>query len=147
MRVKFLRDELYEHLGRGRGHTFRKDEVYDFESTFADRWIRRNAAEEIGGAGKEVVLIGTAGPFVPVNGAKAAKPAPAPAQAKEPKAPKATPRHAEPVGPGVGEGLLIAPAETPTVVAPLEAVTPASQAAPGPGPREALAPPKPGDAG
>lgn len=44
VRVKFLRDELFEHLGRGAGHPYLAGEVYNFDRPFADRWERRGIA-------------------------------------------------------------------------------------------------------
>lgn len=52
MRVKFLRDELYEHEGRNQGHLYREGEVYDFEPAFAERWLRRDAVVLIDPDGK-----------------------------------------------------------------------------------------------
>ncbi len=54
MRVRFLRDELYENEGRNQGHLFQEGEEYDFEEAFAQRWLRRNAAELVDGDGKAV---------------------------------------------------------------------------------------------
>jgi len=44
-RVRFLRDEIYESEGRKKGPVYKAGSVHDFEDDFADRWLRRNAAE------------------------------------------------------------------------------------------------------
>lgn len=72
MRVRFTRDALYENEGPNKGHEFKSGEVFDFKPDFANRWIRRDDAVEIEG-GKNAVLVGREGPFVPV-GAKVDKP-------------------------------------------------------------------------
>jgi uncharacterized protein YodC (DUF2158 family) len=93
MRVKFLKDELYENLGRNKGYEFKEGEKYDFEPSFAERWIRRGIAEEIEG-GKRADTVGTGGPFIPVGGSRPAptlnltgggKPAKPAASAPEPE--------------------------------------------------------------
>lgn len=71
-RIEFDRDEQYENEGPLKGPWFRKGEQYDFTEDFADRWLRRDAAHEVRVTGK-TTFVGTAGPFVPVKGAKADK--------------------------------------------------------------------------
>jgi len=47
MRVKFLRDELFESEGRNQGPLYKAGEVHDFTDEFAGRWLRRGAAVEV----------------------------------------------------------------------------------------------------
>lgn len=47
MKIKFIRDAIYETEGPGKGHTFKAGEVHEFEPAFAQRWIRRGMAEEV----------------------------------------------------------------------------------------------------
>lgn len=157
MRVIFLRDELYEHLGRNQGHLFREGEKYDFEPTFAERWTRRLIAEEIAG-GKPDDGVGTAGPFEPLNTVTPAADAPVSAAAKRAAA-GAKPKVAAPAGPRPGskaakaaETAAAKPADAPKPVEPPPASAPPPAAAP---PAETppqaqtlpLPPPKPGQAG
>lgn len=77
MRFKFSRDEVYETEGPKKGHKFLKDQEFNFEPNFAERWARRGAGEVTdprleGGVGRD-------GPFEPLG----EKPAKA-AQAKRP---------------------------------------------------------------
>lgn len=62
VRVRFLRDELYENEGRNQGHLFRKDEEYTFEPAFAERWNRRGAVEIVSGARPSAIA-----QFTPLN--------------------------------------------------------------------------------
>lgn len=84
MRVKFLRDELYENIGRNKGHQFSEGEQYDFTVDFAEKWIGNEAAELVDG-GDGADLAGTSGPFVPVKAA----PQPVEQSAPEQKIPSA----------------------------------------------------------
>lgn len=47
-RIKFLRDEIYENEGPGKGPKFPEGSVWDCTEEFADRWVNRNAAVLIG---------------------------------------------------------------------------------------------------
>lgn len=71
MRIKFLRDELYENVGRKQGHPFKKGEVYDVTEDFGERWIRRQAAEAVGSGKNTVIEV----QFKLVKGAKGERPA------------------------------------------------------------------------
>ena len=44
MRVRFVRDEIYETEGRGKGPRYRADHEYDLPDDLAQRWLRRGAA-------------------------------------------------------------------------------------------------------
>ena len=143
MRVKFLRDELYEHEGRNLGHLYREGEVYDFEPSFAERWLRRNAAEAVDGDGKPPKPEAR---FTPLNtvaprdgdesepARRAAKGPPGKGKTKTAAArPAATKPPAEP------------PAPKPAPAAGDEAEKKADE--PGGAPPAPLPPPKPGQAG
>lgn len=41
----FLRTEQFESEGRGKGPIFEEGQRYEFDGDFADRWLRRGAAE------------------------------------------------------------------------------------------------------
>ena len=45
VKVKFLRDEIYETEGRGLGKQFTAGRVYSMTADQAGRWLRRDAAE------------------------------------------------------------------------------------------------------
>jgi hypothetical protein len=45
MKVQFVRDELYENLGRNQGTTYLQNSIHDFEPAFAERWLRRGAVK------------------------------------------------------------------------------------------------------
>ena len=45
VKVRFLRDEIYETEGRGLGKQFTAGRVYSMTADQAGRWIRRDAAE------------------------------------------------------------------------------------------------------
>lgn len=47
-RIQFTRTELYESGGRGKGPTFKEGSIHEFEDNFADRWLRRGVAIELG---------------------------------------------------------------------------------------------------
>lgn len=49
MRIRFLRDEIYETVGPKKGIEFKKDDVVDARADFADRWIRRGSAAAMPG--------------------------------------------------------------------------------------------------
>lgn len=44
MRIKFLRDEIYESEGPNKGPKFLEGDVMEVEDHFGERWIRRGAA-------------------------------------------------------------------------------------------------------
>ncbi|WP_337186586.1 hypothetical protein [Phenylobacterium sp.] len=48
MRITFLRDEIYETEGPGKGPAFPAGSTWDCADDFGDRWLRRAAAERIG---------------------------------------------------------------------------------------------------
>ncbi|MEI9964385.1 MAG: hypothetical protein WDM92_06435 [Caulobacteraceae bacterium] len=48
MRIRFVRDEVYETEGRNMGRTFAAGDVIDARKDFAERWLRRGAAEVVG---------------------------------------------------------------------------------------------------
>lgn len=43
--VKFLSTEQFESEGRNKGPIFDEGQEYDFEASFADRWLQRGVAE------------------------------------------------------------------------------------------------------
>jgi len=43
--VKFLSTEQFECDGRNQGPIFEEGKEYDFEASFADRWLQRGVAE------------------------------------------------------------------------------------------------------
>ena len=47
MKVQFVRDELYENLGRNKGTQYLQNSIHDFTPEFAERWIRRGAAKVV----------------------------------------------------------------------------------------------------
>ena len=46
-RVRFTRTVQYESEGRGRGPIYEAGSEHEFEPAFAERWLRRKAAEII----------------------------------------------------------------------------------------------------
>lgn len=46
-RIRFLLTEQYESEGRNKGPIFLKGHVFELEDDFADRWLRRLAAERV----------------------------------------------------------------------------------------------------
>lgn len=106
-RIEFVKDELYEHLGRNKGHTFYAAEQYDFTQSFADRWTHRGLAEEIGAS--KTPEVDRQGPFVPVKGTSR-QPAMAPdkALAAAQPAPRASRTNARPEKPAKTEAAPVA---------------------------------------
>lgn len=43
--VKFLSTEIFESEGRNKGPIYEEGKEYDFEASFADRWLQREVAE------------------------------------------------------------------------------------------------------
>jgi hypothetical protein len=143
MRVKFLRDELFEHEGRNQGHLYLEGEVYDFEPDFAERWLRRGAVELIDADGKPPKPEAR---FTPLNkvasrgdesdASRRATKGPPGKGAKKPPAGKAP----EPKAPEK-------PADKPAEAKPEASAENAEKKADEPGKPAPLEPPKPGQAG